>query len=116
MTESREPEPSSELLRFILNRRRLLGGAAAAGTALAGLVIGASVPSFVARAQPLRAQESGGKLTFAIWQSPESLDPAVTGLISAGYVLSQLYEPLLWCSPGAVEGQEYIPGVPESWE
>jgi peptide/nickel transport system substrate-binding protein len=116
MTESRNPEPPSELLRLILNRRRLLGGAAGAGMALAGLAGAAAAPGFVARTQPLRAQQAGGKLTFAIWQSPESLDPAVSGLISAGYVFSQIYEPLIWRMPGIKEGTEFFPGLAESWE
>ncbi|HEY7034334.1 MAG TPA: ABC transporter substrate-binding protein [Thermomicrobiales bacterium] len=107
MTESRNPESASDLLRFILNRRRLLGGAAGAGVAVAGLAGGAG---------SLRAQEAGGKLTFAIWQSPESLDPAVSGLISAGYVFSQIYEPLIWRMPGIKEGTEFFPGLAESWE
>lgn len=116
MTQSRDSKPPSELLRLSLDRRRLLGGAAGAGMAMAGLAGGAAAPGLGARAQPSRAQQAGGKLTFAIWQSPESLDPAVTGLISAGYVLSQLYEPLIWRMPGIKEGTEFFPGLAESWE
>jgi len=116
MTQSRKPELPNDLLRYILNRRRLLGGAAGAGMAVAGLAGGAAAPDFVARTQPSRAQQAGGKLTFAIWQSPESLDPAVSGLISAGYVFSQIYEPLIWRMPGIKEGTEFFPGLAESWE
>jgi peptide/nickel transport system substrate-binding protein len=116
MSESRNPESPSELLRLILNRRHLLGGAAGAGMAMAGLAGTAAAPGVVARTRSPRTQQAGGKLTFAIWQSPESLDPAVTGLISAGYVLSQLYEPLIWRMPGIQEGTEFFPGLAESWE
>src|SRR4029078_9900037 len=70
----------------------------------------------VTRRSALKAKRAGGKLTFAIWQSPESLDPAVSGLISAGYVFSQIYEPLIWRIPGIKEGTDFFPCLAECWE
>ncbi len=111
---------SNDVLRglhdLVLNRRRFLGGAAGAGLALAGAASSAAAPAAGSTAAPVRLQAAGGTFTFAIWQSPDSLDPAVTGLISAGYILSQVYEPLIWHRPGLQAGKEFFPGLAETWD
>jgi peptide/nickel transport system substrate-binding protein len=60
--------------------------------------------------------QQGGTFTFAMWQSPDSLDPASTGLISANYVLTQMFEPLIWLRPGIDPDNIYFPGLATSWE
>jgi peptide/nickel transport system substrate-binding protein len=103
------------LLARSFDRRRFIGGAAGAAVGLSSLSHAIAQPGPAAGPRVSR-NAAGGKVTFAIWQSPDSLDPAVSGLISAGYVISQIYEPLIWHRPGLKEGVEFYPGLAESWE
>jgi peptide/nickel transport system substrate-binding protein len=57
------------------------------------------------------APPSGGEVVFAGWQSPDTLDPNATGLISAMKIDFHIFEPLLW----VYEGQFY-PGLATAWE
>ncbi|CAN5460591.1 ABC transporter substrate-binding protein [soil metagenome] len=99
----------------ITNRRSLIGGATGAAIGL-GLGNRALAAPGASRSQLKSAGQSGGTFTFAIWQSPDSLDPAVTGLIAAGYILSQVYVPLIWHRPGVDPTSDFLPGLAESWE
>lgn len=99
-----------------INRRRLLGGVAGvAGLGLAGGRGALAMPVWRPAGLYSNAQQ-GGTFTFAIWQSPDTLDPAGTGLIAAGYILSQVYEPLIWLRPGIDPDTIYHPGLATSWE
>jgi peptide/nickel transport system substrate-binding protein len=99
----------------ITNRRKLIGGAtgAAIGMGLGGKALAA--PSGTTTALTASKQDSKS-FTFAIWQSPDNLDPAATGLIAAGYILSQMYEPLIWHRPGVSADSDFFPGLATSWE
>jgi peptide/nickel transport system substrate-binding protein len=99
-----------------VNRRRFLGGAAGLGIGLAGVANLGAAPGPRGGGLIVRGQQQGGKLTFGMWQSPDSLDPAVTGLISVGYILSQVYEALIWHRPGLSAEKEFYPGLAETWE
>ena len=57
------------------------------------------------------APASGGEVIFAGWQSPDTLDPNATGLISAMKIDIHIFEPLLW-----VYEAEYYPALATSWE
>jgi peptide/nickel transport system substrate-binding protein len=57
------------------------------------------------------AVPSGGDVIFAGWQSPDTLDPNATGLISAMKVDIHIFEPLIWFYDG-----QYYPGLATSWE
>lgn len=99
----------------VLNRRKLIGGAtgAAIGMGLGGQALAAPGAS---RSTLSSDKQGGGTFTFAIWQNPDSLDPGVTGLIAAGYILSQVYVPLIWHRPGVDPNSDFLPGLAESWE
>lgn len=99
----------------ITNRRTLLGGAAGAAVS-AGLGRSALAAPGAGKARLGKAGQSGGTFTFAIWQSPDTLDPAGTGLIAANYILSQVYVPLIWRRPGVDPNSDFLPGLAESWE
>ena len=111
---------SNQFLRGLrnvaVNRRRFVGGAAGTGLALSEMARSSAAPVTGATPASSRHQAGGGAFTFAIWQSPDTLDPAATGLISAGYILSQVYEPLIWHRPGIEDGKEFFPGLAETWE
>ncbi|HKV70778.1 MAG TPA: ABC transporter substrate-binding protein [Gemmatimonadales bacterium] len=92
-----------------MTRRRLLAAAAGWGAAAALAPAAGSV-------RPSAAQTASGRIVFAMWQSPESLDPGTSGLISAGYVGSNMFDPLVWHLPGMHTGQEYFPGLAVRWE
>ncbi|MEA2530329.1 MAG: peptide/nickel transport system substrate-binding protein, partial [Thermomicrobiales bacterium] len=108
-------DAGSNLLAAMLNRRRFLSGTAGAGVGLAGVRTLGAAPGPRSAGSRTRGQQ-GGTFTFAMWQSPDSLDPAVSGLISAGYVLGQVYESLIWHLPGLQPDKEFYPGLAESWE
>jgi len=62
-------------------------------------------------ATPEPSVKPGGEVIFAGWQSPDTLDPNATGLISAMKIDFHIFEPLAWF----YEGQFY-PGLATSWE
>ncbi len=85
-----------------LNRRRLVG----AGV---GLAVGLT-------RLPRQVKAQGGSLKFGIWQSPDTLDPGFGGLVASGYVMNQIFEPMIWHRPGLQPDQEFFGGLAESWE
>ncbi|HYM68930.1 MAG TPA: ABC transporter substrate-binding protein [bacterium] len=96
-----------------LTRRGLLAGAAGFGSAaLLGPLVRTSGTTPAARA----ATASQGRVVFGMWQSPESLDPGTSGLISSGYINTNMFDPLIWHLPGLRQGQDYFPGLALRWE
>ncbi|HLJ59620.1 MAG TPA: ABC transporter substrate-binding protein [bacterium] len=96
-----------------LTRRGLLAGAAGLGSAaLLGPLVRSAGTAPVARA----ATAPQGRVVFGMWQSPESLDPGTSGLISSGYISLNVFDPLIWHLPGMRQGQEYFPGLALRWE
>ncbi len=91
-----------------MTRRTLLAGALGTGSAA---LLGAARPRAAASAPAPQ-----GRLVFGMWQSPESLDPGTSGLISSGYISINVFDPLIWHLPGMRRGQEYFPGLALRWE
>jgi peptide/nickel transport system substrate-binding protein len=56
---------------------------------------------------------TGKSLTLALFQNPDTLDPAGTSLVSTGQVLLSLFDPLVWYIPGSK--QQHVPGLARSW-
>lgn len=56
--------------------------------------------------------ESGGTLVFGAWQTPDTMDPQMSGLASAGRILANVFDPLVWRFPG---DDTLYPGLAESW-
>ena len=96
------------------SRRRFVGAGAAAVVGGVGLSRPGAAAPWVGVAG--RQEASGGKLTFGIWQSPDTLDPGFGGLVASGYVMNQIFEPMIWHRPGLRPDQEYFGGLAESWE
>ena len=69
----------------------------------------------VQRPAPLRTgrQESGGTLVFGAWQTPDTLDPQLTGLAATGRLLANVFDPLVWKFAG---DEKFYPGLAKSWE
>lgn len=107
------PMSSGEKPQVRITRRTLLASAAGAGAAaaLAPLTRIVRTPA-VARA----AATPSGRVVIAIWQNPDTLDPGASGLIAAGYINTNIFDPLIWRLPGMRQGQEYFPGLAERWE
>ncbi len=96
-----------------VTRRRFLAGAAGLGAAAALSPLARTLTTMPAASA---ASAPAGRVVFGMWQNPDSLDPGTTGLISAGYVDINLFDPLVWRLPGMVAGKEYFPGLAERWE
>jgi peptide/nickel transport system substrate-binding protein len=63
------------------------------------------------------ATESGATtLTVGVYQEPDSLDPAATGLAMSSMMISHIFDPLVWWLPNADGENEFYPGLAESWE
>jgi peptide/nickel transport system substrate-binding protein len=66
--------------------------------------------------RPAAASAASTKsLTFALFQNPDTLDPAGTSLVSTGQVLLSLFDPLVWYIPGS-GGGDHVPGLAKSWK
>lgn len=78
----------------------------------ASVVAASALPALLARG----AAASSGKtdLTFALFQNPDTLDPAGTSLVSTGQVLASIFEPLMYYIPAA-GGSEHFSGLAESY-
>ncbi|HET6294874.1 MAG TPA: ABC transporter substrate-binding protein [Kribbella sp.] len=62
---------------------------------------------------------SGSKtttLTVGIFQEPDSLDPAGTGLAMSSMMISHIYDPLFWLLPDASGKNVFHPGLAKSYE
>ncbi len=110
---TRRHEGDKDLRQVRVTRRKLLAGAAGLGAAaaLAPLAKTLNHPAVV-RAAPAPQ----GRAVIAIWQNPETLDPGASGLIAAGYIATNMFDPLIWRLPGMRQGQEYFSGLAERWE
>ncbi len=95
------------------SRREFLAGSAAAlgGAALLGRgTSGLSRPA----ARRAGAASGGKSLTVALFQNPDTLDPAGTSLVGTGQVLASMFDPLIWYIPSS-GGKQYFPGLAESF-
>lgn len=93
------------------SRQHFLGVMGGAGGAL--LAAGHAGPALAARAVA-RPSSASQTVTLAVFQNPDSLDPAVTGLITSGQIISNVFDPLIWRLP--VNGRpRYFPGLAESF-
>ncbi|MCU1580906.1 MAG: ABC-type transporter, periplasmic subunit, partial [Microbacteriaceae bacterium] len=55
-------------------------------------------------------------LTVGIYQEPDTLDPAATGLAMTSMMLSHIFDPLVWWLPNAAGQNEFHPGLAKSYE
>lgn len=99
------------------SRRRFLESMAAAGAAVAtagGLTaLDAAAPAF-ARSDRATLDASASTLTMAIFQEPDTLDPAASGLVGSGDVYVHVLDPLVWKLTTS-RGPEYFPGLATSY-
>jgi peptide/nickel transport system substrate-binding protein len=83
-------------------------------TALAGLAI-SSLVAACGGAAP--TTESGTKaLSVGIFQEPDSLDPAATGLAMSSMMISHVFDPMVWYLPDENGENQFYPGLAKSWE
>jgi peptide/nickel transport system substrate-binding protein len=87
-----------------ISRRRFVGGAGAA-------VLGASLVE-IGAAQASSRRGLAATATTAIFQEPDTLDPAALALISTAQVIQSLYDPLIYSVPG----RGYFPGLATSFK
>src|SRR5437868_8097085 len=83
-------------------RRRFVGGAGAAlvGGALAGGAIAGT------------RRTTATSAATAIFQEPDTLDPAALALISTAQVIQSMFDPLIYSVPG----KGYFPGLATSFK
>src|SRR5690606_19439834 len=130
--EHEHESQSDGALRTRVSRRTLLRliGAAGAASALAGALTacgggsstptpasgdggtGASTPG--ASGQETATAEPGGKLTYGIWQNPDTLDPGASGLIATSKIAINLFDPLVFAAQDTPD--DYYPALATTWE
>lgn len=102
-------------LRYDLSRRRFVGLLGAAG----GLALGGTGVSAFLEACSTGGSTSGvsgsQKMTMAVFQEPDTLDPSASGLITVGTISQCVFDHLLWSLPGHGSNTFY-PGLATSWE
>jgi peptide/nickel transport system substrate-binding protein len=94
-----------------LSRRRLLQ---AGGAGL--LAMGAS-PLLAACAGSSGAHGTGSSaLTVGVYQEPDSLDPAATGLAMVSMMITHIFDPLIWWLPDGSGQNVFHPGLATSYQ
>ena len=61
-----------------------------------------------------RPNKQDGKLTYGIWQNPDTLDPGVSGLIATSKVDINVFDPLVYALQDT--DQPYYPGRATKWD
>ncbi len=87
------------------------GGGGSTATTAAG---GATPASSSGAATEVPVAKQGGKLTYGIWQNPDTLDPGVSGLIATSKVDINLFDPLVYALQDT--DQPYYPGLATKWD
>jgi peptide/nickel transport system substrate-binding protein len=107
-------DPATRLALDTWSRRRFLkaagtgGGALLAGGGLLGLAEACT------SGQQSTTRNTNQKLSVAVFQNFDSLDPGVGGLLSSYQVCLAVFDPLIWHFPGH-GSTEYFPGLAESF-
>jgi peptide/nickel transport system substrate-binding protein len=60
------------------------------------------------------AGKPGGKLTYGIWQNPDTLDPGVSGLIATSKIDINVFDTLVYALQET--DQPYYPGLASKWD
>jgi len=55
-------------------------------------------------------------LTVGVYQEPDSLDPAATGLAMVSMMIAHIFDPLVWWLPDGSGSNVFHPGLAESYE
>lgn len=99
-----------ESFRSPLSRRTVLkaGGVGLIGLGLSSLLAACGGSSSGAA--------SGTKtLTVGVYQEPDSLDPAATGLAMVSMMITHIFDPLVWWLPNGSGQNDFYPGLAKSW-
>ena len=100
--------------RAPLSRRAVLK---AGGAGLIGLGLSSLLSACGGSSGGGGGPASGTKtLTVGVYQEPDSLDPAATGLAMVSMMISHIFDPLFWWLPNEEGENEFYPGLAESYE
>jgi peptide/nickel transport system substrate-binding protein len=100
--------------RAPLSRRAVLK---AGGVGLLGLGLSSLISACGGGGGGGGGPASGTKtLTVGVYQEPDSLDPAATGLAMVSMIISHIFDPLVWYLPTSPGKNDFYPGLAESWE
>ena len=98
-----------------LTRRRFVGLMGAAG----GLALGGGgIAAFLEACSSGTTSSSSSasqKMTMAVFQEPDTLDPSASGLITVGTISQCVFDHLIWSLPGR-SSSSFSAGLAQSWE
>jgi peptide/nickel transport system substrate-binding protein len=109
---SLEPSPSPALRSELYSRRSLLKAGAAGFLALSG---GSLLAACSGNASGSGSGSKTSTLTVGVYQEPDSLDPAATGLAMVAMMITHIYDPLFWWLPDASGKNVMHPGLAKSY-
>lgn len=103
------------------SRDRFLAMVGGAGTALVGGGIGSALAEragshVVPAPRSSAAAAASQTLTLAVFQDPDTLDPAASGLITSGQIAAHVFDPLIWHLPTPQGSLKYYPGLAQSFQ
>jgi peptide/nickel transport system substrate-binding protein len=93
-----------------MSRRRLLQ---AGGVGL--LAMGAAPLLAACSGSAAGGTSSGSALTVGVYQEPDSLDPAATGLAMVSMMITHIFDPLFWWLPDSSGQNQFHPGLATSY-
>lgn len=96
-----------------LTRRRfmgLLGGAGGVVVSSGGLI---SLLEACSSGSSSSTSNANQKLTMAVFQEPDTLDPSASGLITVGTISQCVFDHLIWKLPNQ---SSFLPGLASSWQ
>ena len=99
-----------------LTRRRFMGLlGAAGGLAAGGGGLAALLDACSQGATSSQTSSSPQPMTMAVFQEPDTLDPAASGLITVGTISRCVFDALIWSLPKS-GSNAFSPGLASSWE
>ncbi|WP_188894520.1 ABC transporter substrate-binding protein [Microlunatus endophyticus] len=98
--------------QMFLDRRRLLqfGGV---GLLAAG---SSSLLAACKGANSATASSASTTLTVGVYQEPDTLDPAATGLAMVAMMITHIFDPLIWWLPDSSGTNQFYPGLAKSYK
>jgi peptide/nickel transport system substrate-binding protein len=108
-----DPEQSTKKMASALYSRRSLLKAGGAG--LLALGGGSLLSACQGGASNAASSSKTSTLTVGVYQEPDSLDPAATGLAMVSMMISHIFDPLVWWLPDSSGTNVFQPGLAKSW-
>ena len=106
---------ASEEARFLTRRRFIQVAGATGGMVVGGVGLAAFLDACSTSSTTTSTTKTNAKLTMAVFQEPDTLDPSASGLITVGAISNCIFDPLIRNLPGH-GSKTFYGALASSWD